>query len=362
MEPGVTAANSMALRHLVHCIVSGRAAARLPLGGWWRKRFADRQDSVEAVHRVYGDLLQDPATLARTEEAREALREHSERGSTAAKGPPRPPATRGLLTILALPNALFQWLLHTLWLPVLIPWPRFWGFNDLLGFAEALPFDSDVQLALLKRLNDRGHHSMVMSRVQSGRFATSTACEAEYLRAVVESSAICDLRGAGPPRKGLHTSSLADFLREVQDRLAAAADSKQLQAPAVEEAAPVATGVGSVALTSPDEPLRVRLENAQPHPFLAAVRGVVSFLSTLFVVTCLWVLGATAEGTVRSMANSGPADGVATSGGVDKGAFAPKEYSKDSIPESSRKTFADVKGCEEAKEELRVSSAFLGRS
>jgi ATP-dependent Zn protease len=39
---------------------------------------------------------------------------------------------------------------------------------------------------------------------------------------------------------------------------------------------------------------------------------------------------------------------------VDKGVFVQKECRKASIPESSRKTFADVKCCKEAKEELQV--------
>jgi hypothetical protein len=366
IRPDVTAANSMALRNFVQSIVTGRAAGRLPFGGWWKKRFADRQDSIEAVHRVYGDLLQDPATLQRTEEARETLREHSKRQSSGGDSLPQSRALRALFAVASFFRLVLQLLIHSLCLPLWIPWPRFWGFNDLLGYAEALPFDADVQLALLKRLNDRGHHSIVLARVQSGRFATSPACEAEYLRAVVESSAIHDLRGPGPPRKGLHTSSLSDFLRDVQDRLAAAAGSKP-QKPVAPVAAPVAARAtdtqlvapaAAVTLASPEEPLRVRLENAQPHPFLAAVRGVVSFLSTLFVVICLWVLGATVEGTVRTVASTAPSDGVA-SGSMDKGAFAPKEYSKDSIPESLRKTFADVKGCEEAKEELKVRSGLL---
>ncbi|EIE22910.1 ATP-dependent metallopeptidase Hfl [Coccomyxa subellipsoidea C-169] len=39
--------------------------------------------------------------------------------------------------------------------------------------------------------------------------------------------------------------------------------------------------------------------------------------------------------------------------------YAPKEYNKDSVPEKSQKTFADVKGCAEAKAELEEIVAFL---
>jgi ATP-dependent metalloprotease len=39
--------------------------------------------------------------------------------------------------------------------------------------------------------------------------------------------------------------------------------------------------------------------------------------------------------------------------------FAPKEYTKENTPEKSAKTFADVKGCDEAKAELEEVVSYL---
>lgn len=41
------------------------------------------------------------------------------------------------------------------------------------------------------------------------------------------------------------------------------------------------------------------------------------------------------------------------------GSHAPKEYNKENIPEASLRTFADVKGVTEAKEELQVPAVSI---
>jgi ATP-dependent Zn protease len=102
-------------------------------------------------------------------------------------------------------------------------------------------------------------------------------------------------------------------------------------------------------------PLHVKLQSfpsSQPNPLLSALRGVVSFFLTLVVIMVLWVIGAAAEGSLQLRGGLGGNGQTMT----DKPGSpnAPKEYSRENIPESSVKTFADVKGCEEAKAELQV--------
>lgn len=112
------------------------------------------------------------------------------------------------------------------------------------------------------------------------------------------------------------------------------------------------------------QPLHVRLQNmpsSSPNPVVAALRGVLSFFATIVIIMTLWVIGAAAEGSLQARGPlgataGGPGGGGAGGAGMDKGAasHAPKEYNKSNIPEASVKTFADVKGCDEAKEELQV--------
>lgn len=119
---------------------------------------------------------------------------------------------------------------------------------------------------------------------------------------------------------------------------------------------------GATTLAGADEaqPLHVRLQNmpsAQPNPLVAALRGVLSFFATIVIIMTLWVIGAAAEGSLQARGSLGATAGGGPGGpATEKGAasHAPKEYSKENMPEASVKTFADVKGCDEAKAELQV--------
>lgn len=107
------------------------------------------------------------------------------------------------------------------------------------------------------------------------------------------------------------------------------------------------------------QPLHVRLQgvpSGQPNPIVAALRGVLSFLATVVIIMTLWVIGAAAEGSLQARGSLGAAAGGPAGASMEKGTatHAPKEYSKDNLPETSVKTFADVKGCDEAKAELQV--------
>jgi ATP-dependent metalloprotease len=57
---------------------------------------------------------------------------------------------------------------------------------------------------------------------------------------------------------------------------------------------------------------------------------------------------------VSSGTGAGAGPGGLSTGGGGASAFDPKEYKKDELPETSLKTFADVKGCDESKAELQV--------
>ena len=110
-----------------------------------------------------------------------------------------------------------------------------------------------VQAALLRRLNAAGRHSEVVQRVATGAYATSPACEVEYLAAMVHTGSLEHFRGEGPPPVGVPHNSLPRLLEEVRMRLTdrvatagngAAAGSK---GGAVAAAAGATTGSGMTA-------------------------------------------------------------------------------------------------------------------
>ena len=357
--PDYTAAKSIALRRFVADLLALRARDAAPDAPPWKRREVESELYRGDVSRVYSDLLQDSAALQHSA-ATHGYNADAASSTVAAEAAAPPSPLRAALAlpgrIIAAVAALLGRVLRGIFNPVTFSDTRVWSKRTLREFADALPYDAALQAALLRRLNQHGQYVAVMTRVQSGKYASSSACEAEHLRAVVESAAVNDLRGAGPPREGLTTSSLPDFVQQIQHRLAAS--GAMVNAGAGGAARPPMLAAAATA----DTPLRVTIDNMQPraNPVAQAVRNVASFLSTLFVVVCLWVLGAAAEGTIRSAVTAGAAaggDGATAGGGAGaekQNAFAPKEYNKENVPEASQKTFADVKGCEEAKEELQA--------
>lgn len=75
------------------------------------------------------------------------------------------------------------------------------------------------------------------------------------------------------------------------------------------------------------------------------------FFSTIVVVAFMWMIGAV---TARRYTSRVPSEvpGTATS-------MEPKEYAKENMPQKSIKTFADVKGCDEAIQELKEIVEYL---
>lgn len=131
-------------------------------------------------------------------------------------------------------------------------------------------------------------------------------------------------------------------------------------------------------------PLHVIVQNgsltqAAPTSFWGILSRSFVFLSICIVLGTLWAIGETvarrqqAGNSISGMNQPGSNTAAsAFGGGVGIGSpvgpgivagpgnmFAPKEYSKENIPEKSIKTFQDVKGCNEAVEELQEIVEYL---
>jgi len=89
-----------------------------------------------------------------------------------------------------------------------------------------------------------------------------------------------------------------------------------------------------------------------------ALQSWFYFFSTIFVVACMWMIGAV---TARRYTNQSMRLQSGTSAEMPGTAASlePKEYAKENMPQKSIKTFADVKGCDEAIQELKEIVEYL---
>ena len=96
-------------------------------------------------------------------------------------------------------------------------------------------------------------------------------------------------------------------------------------------------------------PLHVRLDSL-PAPktnlLVSILTSTLSFFLAMFGITFLWVLGAVAESKLSGTEGLSSGMAAQSSSVGDKGSSnEPKQYNQAELPESSKKTFADVKGC-----------------
>eukprot|EP00892_Ulva_mutabilis_P004899 jgi/Ulvmu1/2781/UM140_0011.1 len=388
-DPLARVARNADLRALVTTLLDLRAAAAsgtdaaaaaFPGGSrTWARAPLELSLFHGEVRRIHRDLLKTPVELRHIVAARNAaaaaaggLTAPGSATAAAADGSPRrnlPPwaATAAKLLLLPQLGRALRTLRSALRPQMLFADFSLWNLRTIQRFADELPHDAELQAALLRRLNSAGRQAETVQRVSSGAYASSPACEVEYLRAMVSTGGLEHFRGDGPPPPGVPHGNLARFLEEVRLRLV----GDKVGTAAAPDAAGAASSSGSpvlaaAALAGAEEaqPLHVRLQNvpaAAPNPVVAALRGVVSFFATIIIIMTLWVIGAAAEGSLQARGALGPTTGGPGGPAADKGAqsHAPKEYNKDTMPESSVKTFADVKGCDEAKAELQEVVEYL---
>jgi ATP-dependent metalloprotease len=187
-------------------------------------------------------------------------------------------------------------------------------------------------------------------------FAVDAWVVREYLVALVKSGKLQDYdvmdMDVAPPEGQAHRS-LGQLLAELQ----AAAGGAPL---------PVAPGAAA------GRPLHVVLQGAglaapPPRSGLATtLASWLAFFATCSLLALAWAVGST---TVRRLTGGGGGGGQASTmdgppgmgaaAAAPGGMFAPKEFSKEDLPEKSVKSFADVKGCDEAVGELQEIVAYL---
>lgn len=224
---------------------------------------------------------------------------------------------------------------------LLSDWFSWWPFwqqekrlERLIADADANPKDAALQSALLAELNKHSPES-VIRRFEQRAHAVDSRGVAEYMRALVATNAIAEYLPDGQSGK---PSSLPALLQELKQRASGNMDEPFLN-PGISEKQPL-----HVVMVDPKVPNR-------------SSRFAQEFLSTIIftiAIGLVWIMGATAL-----QKYIGGLGGIGASGVGSSSSYAPKELNKEIMPEKNVKTFKDVKGCDDAKQELEEVVEYL---
>ncbi|GAX77639.1 hypothetical protein CEUSTIGMA_g5082.t1 [Chlamydomonas eustigma] len=278
--------------------------------------------------------------------------------------------------------AALAWLLAKL--QSLPYWVRMQQLRKLKEQADEDPKDADRHAAYLYELNRGGSHAEAMQHVEAKEHASNAAVVVEYLRALAASGRLSEYAAAsaasssttsaGGATAGSRTMShIPDDHRSLTQLL------RDLQLQVEGEQPDDSPG------TSMRRPLHVVLSGggvvgapaAMQKP-LGPIQVLWSLLRTallLIAIAFAWLVGsqavrraqslpaATGSSSLTSAVTSSSQNATSGTTGNSSGnggpSTEPKEYKKEELPEKSVKTFADVRGCDEAKEELKEVVEFL---
>lgn len=216
-------------------------------------------------------------------------------------------------------------------------WP-FWRHEKrverLIAEADANPMDAVLQSALLAELNKHNPEA-VIKRFEGRDHAVDSRGVAEYIKALVATNAIAEYL---PDEQSGKPASLPTLLQELKERSSGNMDELFLN-----------PGI------SDKQPLHVVM--VDPKASNKSSRFAQELISTILftvAVGLVWVLGAAAL-----QKYIGGLGGMGTSGVGSSTSYAPKELNKEIVPEKNVKTFKDVKGCDDAKQELEEVVEYL---
>lgn len=214
------------------------------------------------------------------------------------------------------------------------PWHQEKRLDRLIAEADANPTDAARQSALLAELNKHSPES-VIERFQRSDITVDSRGVVEYLRALVATNAIADYL---PDEQSGKPSGLPTLLQELKQRASGNIEELSLT-PGISE----------------KKPLHVVM--VDPKASNKSSRLMQELFSTILftvAVGLIWIMGASA---LQKYINS--LGGIGASGIGSSSSYTTKELSKEVLPEKNVKTFKDVKGCDDAKQELEEVVEYL---
>ncbi|XP_014522384.1 ATP-dependent zinc metalloprotease FTSH 11, chloroplastic/mitochondrial isoform X1 [Vigna radiata var. radiata] len=216
------------------------------------------------------------------------------------------------------------------WLPL---WQQERRLARLIIDAEANPNDVAKQTALLVELNKHSPES-VIKHFEGREGAVDSRGVVEYLRALVATNAIAEYL---PNEEYGKPSRLPTLLQELKQRASGKSDEPILSPG-----------------TSDRQPLHVVVVDPKVSQKSRFVQDVLSTILFIVVMGLVWVMGMVA--LQKFIVSLG---GIGTSSVGSSTTYAPKELNKEVMPEKNFKTFKDVKGCDDAKQELEEVVEYL---
>ncbi|KAJ8442098.1 hypothetical protein Cgig2_007936 [Carnegiea gigantea] len=234
------------------------------------------------------------------------------------------------------------------------PWHQEKRLDRLIAEADANPTDAARQSALLAELNKHSPES-VIERFQRSDITVDSRGVVEYLRALVATNAIADYL---PDEQSGKPSGLPTLLQELKQRASGNIEELSLT-PGISEKQPL-----HVVMVDP------KVSNKSSR----LVQELFSTILFTVAVGLIWIMGASA---LQKYINS--LGGIGTSGVGSSSSYSTKELSKEVLPEKfgtlpydplrniaagpwaseNVKTFKDVKGCDDAKQELEEVVEYL---
>ncbi|KAL9372191.1 hypothetical protein Peur_034435 [Populus x canadensis] len=215
-------------------------------------------------------------------------------------------------------------------------WP-FWKqekkLEKLIAEAEANPKDVEKQTALLVELNKHSPES-VIKRFEQRDHAVDSKGVVEYLKALVVTNSIAEYL---PDEQSGKPSSLPALLQELKQHASGDTD-KPFMNPGISE----------------KQPLHVVMVDPKVSNKSRFAQELISTILFTIAVGLVWFMGAAAL-----QKYIGSLGGIGASGVGSSSSYTPKELNKEITPDKNVKTFKDVKGCDDAKQELEEVVEYL---